>query len=487
MTWVLYSIPGISVSPLNLTIKPQNFEYILSWEAGNNTLAPTYYSVMYTSFGDCLSTSEPDEEEDSSNNNADYYQTIKECSNITRLSCNLTKEFTNPCKMYVIKVQTFPEYAANYSALVFNPYVNTCLGPPEFNISACSNCVNVTVKIISALLNVYKKMDYTIKVNAVDFEEQDINYSNTTEKENVYTVFEGLHQNKNYCVSVDMSSSVNEMCAPSPSKCIVTSSKDKSDYAIPVVCGILVSLAIVMIVWLHYMAGFGDLKWKERPRVLEAPHKLNYSPFDFHPEEVHAVQMIQEKGEMFGENSYDNESDNESVPPNLIYTNRRPLDTISKSHSKADIEDIPSIGCSSTASDCQTAEVLNTEAEDSQYDVKKEDSATDQMFYPSSDMNASSIPEPEGGGCLNINLDTVKLEISNTNWDTLPIQISFQEDTSDLQEPCDLESSEPKPFAKILDMQNSGIHEVSPAWQNYSGSEESESSDSEMVGEYMRR
>lgn len=47
-----------------------------------------------------------------------------------------------------------------------------CLGPPEFNISACSNCVNVTVKILSSLLNLYKTLDYTIKVKTVEFEEQ---------------------------------------------------------------------------------------------------------------------------------------------------------------------------------------------------------------------------------------------------------------------------------------------------------------------------
>ncbi|XP_060091252.1 interferon alpha/beta receptor 2 [Heteronotia binoei] len=457
MTSILYSIPGTSVSPLNLMIKSQNFEYILSWKAGNNTQAPTYYSVMYTSWGN--------------------YQHIKECSNITHLFCNLTKEFTNPCKMYVIAVKTFPEHAANYSAFIFSPYLNTCLGPPEFKISACSNCVNVTVKILSSLLNIYKKIDYTIKLKTVDIEEQDIENSSTTEIESFYNVFEGLHQNKNYCVSVDMRSSVNQMCVPSPWKCIMTISKDKSDYIIPVVCGIFVSLAVGMIVWLrYYMGGYGDLK--ERPALLEATHKLNYSLFESHPEEVYTIQMIQEMEKTFGKNSYDDESGDEK---DAKYINRRALGTISKSHSKDDIEDTVSIGCSSTASDCQTAE-----AENSQYVVKKEDSATDQMFYPSSDMN-SSIPEPEGGGCLNINLDTVKLEISNTNCNALATLMSFQEDTSDFQEPCDPDNSEPNHFPSIVDMQRYSIHDVSPTWQNCSGSEEGESSDSEIVGEYMRR
>ncbi|KAL8190576.1 UNVERIFIED_CONTAM: hypothetical protein K2H54_055792 [Gekko kuhli] len=383
----------------------------------------------------------------------------------------------------MIALKTFPEYATNYSGYSFTPYSDTCLGPPEFNISSCSSCVNVTVKILSSLLNVYKKMDYTIKVKTVNFKEQDIAYSNTTERESFYTVFEGLHQNRNYCVSVDISSSTSKKCVPSPWKCIVTSSKYKSDYVIPVVCGIFVSLAVGMIVWLqYYMAGYGDLKSKETPKVLEATHKLNYSLFDSPPEEVHTIRMIQEGGETFGETNYDGETGNEK---DAIYTNRRPLGTISKSHSETDIEDTASIGCSSTASDCQTAEVLDVEAKDFQYDIKKEDSATDQMFYPSA-MN-SSISEPEGGGCLNINLDTVKLEVSNTNWDALTTQISFQEDTSDLQEPCDPDASEPKHFANIVDMQRSDVHDVSPTWQNYSGSEESESSDSEMVGEYMRR
>lgn len=216
----------------------------------------------------------------------------------------------------------------------------------------------------------------------------------------------------------------------------------------------------------------------------EATHELNYSLFDPHPEEVHTIKMIQEKEKTFGENNYDVVSGNEK---DAIYTNRKPLGTISSSYSKADIEDTVSVGYSSTASDCQTVEVLDTEPENSQSDVKKEDSVPDQMFYPSSDMNSSSIPEPEGGSCLNINLDTVKLETSKTNWNALATLISFQEDTSDLQESCNPDTSEPKHFANIVGMQRSDIHDVSPTWQNYSGSEESESSDSEMVGDYMRR
>nr|XP_056714191.1 interferon alpha/beta receptor 2 [Euleptes europaea] len=457
MTSVLYSIPGTSVSPLNLTLKPRNFEYILSWEAGNNTQAPTYYSVIF--------------------------QNIKECSNITHLFCNLTREFSDPLKNYVIVVKTFPEYATNYSAYTFTPYLNTCLGPPEFNISACSNCVNVTVKILSSLLDIYEQLDYTIKLKTADTEEQDIEDNNTTKSESFGTVFPGLLQNTKYCVSVDVRSSLNKMCIPSPWKCIVTSSKDKSDYVIPVVCGIFVSLALGMTMQFLYKAGFVNLKSKERPKVLEATHNFNYSVFDSHPEEVHTIQMIQERGETSEENSYDGESGNEK---DGIYTNHRPLGTISKSHSKADIEDTASIGCSSTASDCQISEVLDTEAEDSQYDVKKEDSAADQMFYPSK-RNSTSMPKPEGGGCLNINLNTVKLEISNTKWDALATLIPFQEDTSDLMEPCDPDASEPKHFANIVDMQSSGIHDLSSTWQNCSGSEESESSESEMVGEYMRR
>ncbi|XP_048351298.1 interferon alpha/beta receptor 2 [Sphaerodactylus townsendi] len=480
MTSVLYSLPGTPVPPLNLTIKTQDFEYILSWEAGKNTQAPTYYTVMYESTGHCLFAMESDEQESSSINNHGY-RNIKECSNITHLLCNLTREFTNPCKTYVIAVKTIPEFATNYSAYMFTPYFNTCFGPPEFNISACSNCVNVTVKILSSLITVYEKLDYTIKVKTVDSEEQDIEHSNTTKTESFGSVFEGLRQNTNYCVSVDMRSSLNKLCVPSPWKCIVTSSKDKSDNVIAVVCAVIIPLALGLIVWLLYRAGYIALKSKERPKVLEGVQKLKYSLFRSYPEEVHTVQVSQERKKTFEETSYDDESGDKN---DAIYTNRRPLGTISKFHSKADVEDTASIGYSSTSSDCQMDEVLDTEVEDAQYDVKKEDSTTDQMFYPSSKMNSTSIPKPDGGDCFNINLNTVKLEMPNTNWDATLV---LPEDTSDFQEPCDLDTSEPKHFANIVDMQSSDIHDLSLTWQNYSGSEESESSESEMVGEYMRR
>lgn len=34
----------------NVTMTSQNFQHILSWEAGSNTTVPTYYQVKYSSF-----------------------------------------------------------------------------------------------------------------------------------------------------------------------------------------------------------------------------------------------------------------------------------------------------------------------------------------------------------------------------------------------------------------------------------------------------
>lgn len=159
---------------------------------------------------------------------------------------------------------------------------------------------------------------------------------------------------------------------------------------------------------------------------------------------------------------------------------------ISKSSSKADSSKQLSID-SSVASDCQLLGAVDCEldAEDENLlcHTNEEESKTSQTFCSTSELNLTSLPEPEISVCLNINLNTVMVGIPDRNWDADATISSYEEEAADLQELFVSNASDPRHFTERKDMQHSEVHVPS------AGSGESESSDSETdcIGEYMRR
>lgn len=162
---------------------------------------------------------------------------------------------------------------------------------------------------------------------------------------------------------------------------------------------------------------------------------------------------------------------------------------VSNSSSNEDFVEQLSVGCLSNTPDSQTVQPLNAEAENLQYDIKKEESITSQVHSSSSDVNSASIPELEISDCLNINLNTILLGTPNTSLDASTTFISYQPDAADLQEPLVSEVSEPKHLTDTAEVQNFIVHNFLKGWQDCSETEETESSDSELdcIGEYMKR
>ncbi|NXS12725.1 INRA2 protein, partial [Neodrepanis coruscans] len=106
------------------------------------------------------------------------------------------------------------------------------LGPPEVNVTSCLSCINVTIKLPSShfrekeklltLIDIYEELDYEITLKSQDGE-----HKRTREKttETVFsTVIEELYPNRNYCVSVVVSASLNKNSLPSAWKCVLTDS-----------------------------------------------------------------------------------------------------------------------------------------------------------------------------------------------------------------------------------------------------------------------
>ncbi|XP_020651865.3 interferon alpha/beta receptor 2 isoform X2 [Pogona vitticeps] len=518
MMCTLCSLVELSNSEFRSEVKRQDFEYFLTWEAGNNTEASACYTVLYTTNSlHCPIEIESDSSERHKVQNASFsksrsqqsenpihqvsepgdpsvcpwsktakdslpskWKAIAECSNISRLFCDLTKEFTDPCKNYKILVVQVTESGIHRSLQIFNPYLNTCLGLPQFNISACPNCVNVTVKLSSSsLVKVYEELDYTVTVAAEGFPNK---YShNKTREESFHTVINNLHPNRNHCITVDISTTVNnKQCTPSSPKCIIIKPKNQSDVILPAAsAGIGMSLILVSILLILYNTGFICLR-KKWPKVLKLMPILHYSIFESDPEETHNIQVTQEnKKKVRG--YYDDEEEDSGSDVENAYIIRR-TDKISKSLSVVDTMEQLSTDHSSATSD--TAGLLAAEPEVLQNEIDKGETVPNKLFNPS-EMNSTEEPE----SChSNVNLNSVKLGISDKNWDVTAV-LSDQEDPADLKELCISHGSESTLFTDLSNVQTARAHNISLDWQKSDESGESESSDSETdnVGDYMRR
>ncbi|KFZ49850.1 hypothetical protein N338_04110, partial [Podiceps cristatus] len=150
------------------------------------------------------------------------------------------------------------------------------LGPAEVNISSCLNCINVTIKLptshfrknekLLSLADIYYELDYEITLKTIDGEHK--RPPEKTTKEIFNTVIEELYPNRNYCLSVMVTASLNKHSIPSAWKCITTDSVAQQAYH-PVAVAGAVCLSLMLAVALKCMhAGGYILQNKSLPRTL---------------------------------------------------------------------------------------------------------------------------------------------------------------------------------------------------------------------------
>ncbi|XP_044298182.1 interferon alpha/beta receptor 2-like isoform X2 [Varanus komodoensis] len=516
------------ISALTIDIKSQDLVYILTWKAEET---PACYNVKYTvllrspvcptemqsksseedqlldfssnksrfqpsetpdhqdleprELGPCSSASEDSVRPKPGSLLRLNQRTVMKCSNIRHSFCNLTEEFTDPCKTYIIYVEQVTESGVQVSYTEFNPYSNMCLAPVQFTVSACPNCINVTVKF-SSVLQVYQELDYVVTLMEKDLK-QEYAPKKTTQAVS-YTIIENLHPATNYCITVNVSSTMTKQCEPSVIKCIVINPTSKTAaVAIPTLVGVLIFLTIVIVLALK-QTGVICLKRIKWPKALTFRFKPLYSIFESCPEEMHKAQVIQKcKKDVSGYSSgEDNESDTENEN---LYFKRSFLGNSSKHCYETDNTKQLSIDCSSTAS--EIAEPFGSVAENLQNDINKEESPLEQELHPSAAETVLNRPgSEEHSSSLNINLNTVMLLISDKMQNVSAAQVpETEEEAADLKEPHFPDECETNHSTDIPDLWDSEVHNQPCTWQNSSGFEETESSDSEpdCVGDYMSR
>ncbi|NXN63719.1 INRA2 protein, partial [Himantopus himantopus] len=150
------------------------------------------------------------------------------------------------------------------------------LGPPEVNISSCLNCINVTIKLptshlikdekLWSLTDIYIELYYAITLKTRDGEHKGP-YKKIT-AEIFSTVIEELYPNRNYCVSVVVTASLNKNSIPSAWKCVTSDSVAQQDYYTVAIAG-AVCFSLILAVALKCMhAGGYILQRKSLPPTL---------------------------------------------------------------------------------------------------------------------------------------------------------------------------------------------------------------------------
>ncbi|XP_026556372.1 interferon alpha/beta receptor 2 [Pseudonaja textilis] len=512
-----------SKSTLRLTMNKEDFEYILMWKSGNSSRMPACYTVMYrmkSNFGCNLHTmgatsksavkgqeqvnsynsrsqesQEPDHhvlgprelatcpafsetdaqrtsvKQDLSGIKSYFNHTVQECANITRPLCNLTNEFADFCQgTALIIVQQDTSNEINYSDILpFNPYTQRCFKPPQFNISVCQNCVNVTVKLSPLLLKIYQNLDYRITAKTDGLKENRID--NTSKQDSFFTILEDLHPNKNYCIAVEVSKGFNQQCTPTIPKCIMLDSSNRKDYTkLSILAPAILALVLVVVVCL-YKVGCIHFKRRTVPSILNIKSNLACLVSEPDLEKICDVQVQEsevqqhsddETSESDAESNFDTKCD--------IFNQITPF-------SEVDITQKIFTGCSAT-----TNEVTRTLAEKNQNDIDKGSPIT--PLYPS-EVNSGHVGESERTVCLNVNLNTVKLGISDKKLDFSTFD---HEDILDLNE-SRISEFEPNHITEMPDSQSFDVQSPLCSWENLSVSGESESSysETECTSGYMRR
>ncbi|KFV91577.1 Interferon alpha/beta receptor 2, partial [Eurypyga helias] len=150
------------------------------------------------------------------------------------------------------------------------------LGPPEVNISSCLNCINVTVKLPAShfrkngkplsLLDIYQQLNYDITLKTLDGEHK--RPREKTTEEVFSTVIEELYPNRNYCVSVTVTASLNKHYIPSAWKCVTANSVAQKDYHTVAIAGaVCFSLMLAGALKCMHVGGY-ILRNKSLPHTL---------------------------------------------------------------------------------------------------------------------------------------------------------------------------------------------------------------------------
>ncbi|CAG5865985.1 unnamed protein product [Menidia menidia] len=249
--------------PINISLNPNHYNYILKWDPGPDTPKGTYYNVSIET---------------------ERVSPIPVCERVQHpLMCNLTEAFSDPMETYTAAVTAVlgaqfsePTLTEGFTPIKFMP-------PPLLTVTSCGThlCVDLWPPQ-QRFLETYNNMHYQLKIKSNEKHGGEFFTEIWTLKRKV---LQTLARGSEYCVSVRFLDQDIPEAPFSQSVCAFTPGLFPSDALTSTVLCIAVFLCVVVLALLFY-TGFICLRKKPMPTVLTSIQHLEELLAAAHPASV---------------------------------------------------------------------------------------------------------------------------------------------------------------------------------------------------------
>ncbi|MEE6468000.1 hypothetical protein FKM82_008131 [Ascaphus truei] len=482
--------------PKNLQLISENFQHILTWEEENNNTLLSY-NVDFTHL------------------RKGKWISANDCSNTTHLFCDLTDYFTDIQGHYQARVKSFTENDTSPVSISKElvPILDTLLGPPIVNVTACNSCVKVNIhppishlksedkSTVSILQDtVYPTLEYTIRLEQPNKEPSSIeDLREYTSDENFSTVIKNLLPSTNYCVSVaaSASSNVNSNEKPSALQCVITTSNNTEGFNVGyiiayIIGGILLLIGIFVLLIGLDKAKYLSMKNNFLPEVLKT---LTKSESTFHEnKEFDYLGHIVPVEIIIKETVKDDNDESDEEYSGQDYARRKgcPDNTQCDSSAPLTCSSAASSSVESSGAECgSSAEGAIPKEQQPSLD-NNESSAPNTTLV---DLNTTSTLSYNGSGMFNVNLNSVSVGDPENLWTGFKKEVAPKEDQKSSSESTRGSGDppgacEPGLFTNVLIVDVPGIPVTGECSSEEDvTTEDSDDSDSveNLVSEYTRR
>ncbi|XP_023597074.1 interferon alpha/beta receptor 2 [Trichechus manatus latirostris] len=421
----------------------QNFQTIFSWELKNHSIVPTHYTLWYT----IMSKYED-------------MKIVEDCTNITRLFCDLTGLWDNMPETYIPRVVGFKGNTVLVSCIdsVFLP-MNMTLEPPDFEIVGSADHINVIVKFPSRApktIDVERLQHHFYLIIEQRSEEMVKKHKpriNGNITGDFIYVMDKLIPNTNYCVSIYFEPKNLGTITKSPLKCALLPGQEPESSESAKIGGIITAflIATVFISSVVTLKRTGYLCLR-----LDLPSALNFSNrptrifLELPPlEAVDTVEVIyvSRKKKVWDYNYDESDSEEEATPTTSAggYTRHglilQPLTQASTSSPDSEESQFtdPDVDEPDLPEDeAEPLLVPGPRAEQSEPASGPCERRASPLQDPFSKKDSSATEGSEDRIIFNVNLNSVFVQALDDDGDVSPM---LPEETVDLEDPSEMESS----------------------------------------------
>ncbi|XP_067903824.1 interleukin-20 receptor subunit alpha-like [Heterodontus francisci] len=243
---LLLHVLGQLPAPQNVDLTSVNFRYFVTWKPGARSPSGIRYTVEACNL---------------SRNNG-IFTPVKNCSNISTLSCDLSHIFKNPFALYWVRVKSITSTSESkwVESKELQPLRDTILGPPIINVRSNNQIIEVTLDM-PLTPHKRKDNDKLKKVNDIDrlltyivilLDKDSKQYANvkveTDKLGKGYYRFENLKPKFTYCVVAKLESAQNRHTKDSTKICRTTSTQNADMLWIAPLIAVIIVIAGTIIV-----------------------------------------------------------------------------------------------------------------------------------------------------------------------------------------------------------------------------------------------